>query len=282
MDALRVACRLGRSVALCLAVLGFGAVRLAAEDDHAAAPPDQQRLTRAVELSSELVGGLLTAVPDATDWPARVLVLSPEQLDRLAQLSLAQADDRAKLLRELNRTYAGRVRDVLTEPQRQAFDAVLEVLDKLSAEASAARKEFLEAVAEGRPDWRLASLLSRTPIAVADPTEYLGLSEDKRRELERLRDETAAALHDALQQRMDREGWADPEAWRQRRQEFRQAQQKAQADYEARRNALLSPQEREELARIEAAVAGYQDRLRAARREATAKLIELLQGPEVR
>jgi len=282
MDALRVACRLGRSVALCLAVLGFGAVRLAAEDEHAAGPPDQQRLTRAVELSSELVGGLLTAVPDATDWPARVLVLSPEQLDRLAQLSLAQADDRAKLLRELNRTYAGRVRDVLTEPQRQAFDAVLEVLDKLSAEASAARKEFLEAVAEGRPDWRLASLLSRTPIAAADPTEYLGLSEDKRRELERLRDETAGALHDALQQRMDREGWADPEAWRQRRQEFRQAQQKAQADYEARRNALLSPQEREELARVEAAVAGYQDRLRAARREATAELIELLQGPEVR
>jgi hypothetical protein len=261
------------------------------EEGRPAPPPATEATTpprpapdaaRAISLTSDLIGGLEPASAgagertDVTGLASRLLDLSPEQRGHIGRLAAEHGEERAALLTKLNEEYAEKVRAVLTEQQRVVYDGALSALKAFADETAGARKEFVEAVQAAMPG---APVPPDLRIATADPAALVGLGEDKRRGLQSLRESLNKSLHDALQQRLDHEAMKDPAAWQEHRKQFREAQQKAQSDFEVQRAALLSPEERMRLDKVEEAVSRYNDRVRQARHDAAARLLELLQAP---
>lgn len=268
--------RLALMTVLILGALSLLSIRLEGQERRAGPESGVSREKWALELTSELIPGFERALNDVTGLAEQVADLSPAQREHILQLALQQEEEKARMLRELNEAYADRVREVLTDRQRELYDGVLAVLTELSAETVAAREEFLAAA--GQEASPRAVMRSRR-MGVIDPTDFLALDEQTRGELERLRGRMQRSLHDALQQRMNREAGNDPEAWQERRERFRQAQKRARDEFRQQRDAILSPEQRTRLAQIEAAAGPFNRRIREARRAATVRLVELLQRP---
>jgi hypothetical protein len=216
---------------------------------------------KAVGLAMDLITGSERHLGDAPGLAARLLTLSAEQRQHIGHLSLELARERAQLLAQLSRTYEGKVREALTPEQAELYDGVLAVLRELGEETAAARREFLESLST---DGRVRAEAAGRYLITGDPTE--------------LRVAMRESLHSALQQRVEPEERTDLEAWRERRTAFREAGQKAQAEFEEQLSAVLSPEQRERLAQIEAAAERHNGRVREARRKATADLLRLLQA----
>jgi hypothetical protein len=230
---------------------------------------------KAVGLAMDLITGAERHLEDAPGLAARVLPLSPEQREHMGHLSLELAKERSRLLAQLSQTYAEEVREALTAEQAESYDGVLGVLRTLEEEAAAARREFLESLST---DGRIRAEAAGRYIITGDATDFLDLSEEKRSKVRQLRAAMRESLRSALQQRVEAEDRIDLEAWRERRTAFREATERAQAEFEEQLSALLSPEQRERLAAIEAAAERHNGRIREARRKATADLLRLLQA----
>jgi len=246
----------------------------------AAQPQPAPDAARAISLTSNLIGGLDLAgagePTDVTGLAPRLLDLSPEQRAAIGRLAVEQGQQRATLLTKLSDAYAEKVRAVLTEQQRGVYDGALSTLKVFADETAAAQREFADAIQAAVPG---ASIPPEFRIVTADPAELAGLSAEKRRSLQRHRDSLNKALHDALQQRLTRQAMTDTAAWQEHHRQFREAQQKAQSDFDAQRAALLSPEERARLDKVEAAISKYSDRVRQARHKAAARLLTLMGVP---
>jgi hypothetical protein len=230
---------------------------------------------KAVGLAMDLITGSERHLGDAPGLAARLLTLSPEQREHIGHLSLELAKERARLLAQLSQTYADKVREALAPEQAELYDGVLAVLRRLGEETAAARREFLESLST---DGRVRAEAAGRYLITSDPTDFLDLSEEERSKVRQLRVAMRESLRSALQQRIEPEDRTDLEAWRERRTAFREAAQKAQAEFEEQLSAVLSPEQRERLAEIEAAAERHNGRVREARRKATADLLRLLQA----
>jgi len=246
----------------------------------AAAPAAAPRVAEpnpAADVATWLLVGMGEGSANAVELAGRLVRLSPAQRAQFAALARELEDEKAAALAELNEVYADKVREALDPAQRARYDGVLAVLAEMEAELTAARTEFGAAAGAASP----AELPPRH-VPIADAAEFLSLGEPKRAELYRLREALHAAVQDALLGGLDgRDVPADPDAWRERRKQFAEAREKAQADYRAGLEALLSPDEREQLERIEQAADAYNRRLREARRQAAAGLLEVLQARQL-
>ncbi|MHC4480506.1 MAG: hypothetical protein ACYS1C_05995 [Planctomycetota bacterium] len=225
-----------------------------------------------MNLASELVRDFQRQLSDVTALAGTVLDLSPEQRERLERLRSELEQEKSRLIADLNGRYADRVREALDADQGDLYDGVLETLRELATEAADASEELRQAL--GREAAAPAGV--GRYVLSGDPAEFLHLSPEKQGKLQELREAMHRALHEALQQRVAPERRADPEAWRQQREQFRAARQEAEAEYEAARAELLTPEQRERLERIEAAIERHNGRVREARRRASARLLELL------
>jgi hypothetical protein len=240
-----------------------------------AAPAATSRVSQpnpAADVATWLLLGSGDESANAVDLAGRIVPLTPAQRAQLAALARQLEADKVAAIARLNKAYADKVRPVLDADQRTRYDGVLAALSAMDAELTAAREEFVTSVGP-----EASAALPPRHVPIADATEFLPLDEQKRAGIRDLRETLNAALQDALIGRVGGEPPADLEAWRERRRQFVEARQKAEADYSAGLDALLSPDERKQLARAEAAVDTYNRRIREARRQAAAGLLELLQ-----
>lgn len=231
-------------------------------------------LASSLALVTRLVAYPEEALDDAPALARSLPALSEEQQAALKELAQDYAGERRGLLADLNRQYAARAQQVLTKEQAEVYAGAIAALQDLVRRTQAARRAVAEAVGEEAP---LPASPGGLLLSVADASELMGLDEARRAEIRRLRDAMHSSLHDALQDGFQTEVWEDLDAWRQRREQVRRAQEQARAEFETARNALLSAEERERLGRIEAALADYYDAVRQARHEATTALIGLLE-----
>ncbi len=229
---------------------------------------------RRADVTAELVAALSGERPSAPEIALRALDLSPEQRKQMEQLRAQHREEAGNLLGALDRAYAVRVREALGEERARTFDGVTAALAQLDAEVAAARAELGAAIGEEA----LEALPAGLQAGAAQPEDLAELSAEKRAALRRLRAERRRALYEALQQAVDPEARADPEAWKERRRQVSQAREEAREQFLAARRELFSAEELARLARAEEALAAYADRLASARQAAAAELLRLLGG----
>lgn len=210
---------------------------------------------------------------DAGALAIQALNLPPDQADRVRALSRRQAEEQARLLRELRRTYAGKVRETLSDAQRPRYDAVLGALDELADAEAAARDAFVKAAALSPEQ---AAALPDIYVPTSDLAQFLAVDEPTRARLAALQAEADAAQEKALLEGLDTSKWQDVEAWRKHREQYAQAQQQAREQYEKQVAALLSPDQAERLKALEPAAGQYRQALSDARRRAYEKLYPAL------
>lgn len=210
---------------------------------------------------------------DVAGIAQQTLDLSAEQREELDQLARRKRQEEARLLEQLRKDYAQKVRDLLDETQRARYDAVMTALDELAEETTAAASDFLAAAGAEEEQHPLAP---GERLSMADPTRFLDVDEATRRKLLRLRVRKHRALSDALRGMPRREELEDPAAWKTYREEYRELEQKAEQDYEAELGEILSEEQLKQFRKIEAAVEEYRERIQAAQRRAFEKIHEAL------
>lgn len=213
--------------------------------------------------------------PDDVTWLAeQVLDLSADQRDKVRALGRQQEDEKARLTDKLATAYTNRVLELLGEEQAKAYAECIAALEELAAERLAAREEFLDAA--GPKARQLAGAAG--VVSTRDLTRLLDLSQEKRNEIRQLRRQMYAA---AVQAHIGPpQGEQEPSAdaardWLERQREM---QQQRQAEFRQRIEALLSPEENEQLRLLEAAAEVYTRRLREAAAKATARLNTVLEN----
>ncbi len=221
----------------------------------------------------ELVARFSEERHDVTGLARQVLELSPEQEDELNRMAGRRKLDEARLLDELRRDYAERVRGLLDEQQRARYDRVMAALDELTEEVTGAGREFLDAVGLDEEEHPLAP---GERISLADPMRFLDVDSETRERLVRLRARKHRALAEALDEMPGLETLEDPAAWEQYREKYRELERRAEQEFIDELGEMLSPEEFEQFHTVEQAIARYRERLQAAQREAFAVLHETL------
>jgi len=214
---------------------------------------------------------------DVTGIARQALDLSSEQSAELDRLARQRRRDETRLLEQLRKDYAEKVRGMLEEPQRARYDAVMGALDELADETAEAARDFLEAVGADEEEHPLAP---GERLSLADPTLFLDVDESTRRKLLRLRVRKHRSLSDALRRMPGREELKDPAAWQQYRDRYRELEREAEQDYEAELGEILPEKELEQFRRIETAVEEYRERFQAAQRRAFETIQQALASGE--
>jgi hypothetical protein len=230
-------------------------------------PPSPQ--ARAMALTWKLIADANDAREDAGALAIQALALPADQAGRLRALDRQQAEEKARMLRELRRTYAAKVRDALDDAQRPRYDAVLGALDELADAESTARDAFVKAAAL-TPEQ--AAGLPDSYVPTSDLTTFLGVDQPTRTRIVALQAEADAAQEKALLEGLDTSKWQDVESWRKHREQYAQAQQQAREQFEKQTAALLSPEQAARLKALEPAAEQYRQALSDARRRAYEKL----------
>jgi len=249
------------ATALCVATLGL-------RGQEAPSPQAQ-----AMALTWKLIADAGGARQDAGALAIQALSLPADQADRVRALGRKQAEERARLLRELGRTYAGKVRETLDDARRPRYDAVLAALDELADAEAAARDAFVKAAAL-TPEQ--AAALPDAYVPTSDLAQFMAVDEPTRARIAALQAEADAAQEKALLEGLDTSKWQDVETWRKHREQYARAQQQARDQYEKQIAALLPPEQAERLKALEPAAERYRQALSDARRRAYEKLYPAL------
>ncbi len=251
------------------AALCLGAVAMRGQE----APSPQ---ARAMALTWKLIADADAARDDAGALALEAFDLPADQAGRLRDLSRQQAAEKARLLRELGKTYAGKVRDELDEPRRKRYDAVLAAVDDLADAESAARDAFIKSAGLGPEQ---ADALPPGYVPTSDLTRYLDVDDAARARVASIQAEADAASEKALLEGLDTSKWQDVETWRQHREAYAQAQKQAQDRYVEQLAGVLSPDQVEKLKALETAAEQYRQALDEARQKAYQELYPALQPP---
>jgi hypothetical protein len=251
------------------AALLLGAVALRAGE----APSPQ---ARAMVLTWKLIANVSDARQDAGALALEAFDLTADQAAAVRDLGRQQAEEKARLLAELAKKYAGKVREALDEAQKTRYDAVLAALDGLADAESTARDAFVKAA--GLSPEQAAALPSGY-VPTSDLARYLDVDEPTRARLAALQAESDAAQEKALLGGLDTSKWQDVETWRQHREDFAKAQQQARDQYQKGLAAALPPDQVKKLNALETAADQYRQALDDARQKAYQALYAALLPP---
>lgn len=223
----------------------------------------------------------LTADADAARDEAAALALQAFDLpaDRAARvraLSRQQAAERARLLRELGKAYAGKVRKQLDDAERTRYDAVLAALGGLSDAESAARDAFVKS-ANLTPEQ--ADTLPAGYVPTSDLTRYLDVDAATRARVRTIQADADAVQEKALLGGLDTSKWQDVETWRKHREAYAQAQKQAREQYDKQLAGVLSADQVAKLKALETAAEQYRKALDDARQKAYGQLYPALLPP---
>jgi hypothetical protein len=252
------------AAALCLGALAL----------HGQEAPSPQ--ARAMALTWKLSADPDAARQDASAIALQAFDLPADQAGRVRDLGRQQEEEKARLLRELGKTYAGKVRDALPDAQRAPYDAVLAALDELADAEAAARDAFVKAAGLTTDQ---AAALPAGYIPTSDLLRYLAVDDAARARVARLQADADAAQEKALLEGLDTSKWQDVETWRKHRADYAQAQQQARELYEKQLADALPADQVEKLKALETAAEQYRQALDDARRKAYEKLYPALLPP---
>jgi hypothetical protein len=249
------------AVALCLGVVGL-------RGQETASPQ-----ARAMALTWKLIADAAGSREDPSGLALEAFDMPVEQADRVRALGRQQAEEKARLLRELSRNYAGKVHDALDDAQRMRYDAALAALNELADAEAAARAAFVEA-AVLTPEQ--ADALPADYVPTSDLLRYLDVDDAARARVAELQAESDAAQERALLEGLDTSKWQDVETWRKHREQYAQAQQQAREQYEQRLAEALPADQVRKLKALETAAEQYRQALQDARRGAHEKIYPAL------
>lgn len=250
----------------------MGALGALSAEEAEPDPDRAQRMARTYELIAEFEQG----TGDAVALAQAALDLSEPQQRQVRDLAARREEEIAEWMAQLRQRYAREVRGVLDEQQTSRYDAVLGALQGLADSIADARAELIQELGadealEGVP---------RDQLHLSDPTQFLDMSEETRAALLELRLRTHQELSEAIQQLPDPETLKEPEAWKEYREQYRQAQRDVQERFEADRAEILNPEQIERLQQVQAAIETYRERVQQARRETFQTIYRLLGGQE--
>ncbi len=240
-----------------------------------------QRETPSPQARAMALTWKLIADADATRDDAGALALQAFDLpaDRAAQvrdLSRQQAAEKARLLRELGKTYAGKVREQLGDADRARYDAVLSALDGLADAETAARDAFIRS-AGLTPEQ--ADALPAGYVPTSDLARYLDVDVATRARVAAIQADADAVQEKALLEGLDTSKWQDVETWRKHREAYAGAQKQAREQYDKQLAAVLSADQAAKLKALETSAEQYRKSLDDARRKAYAQLYPALLPP---
>ncbi len=200
------------------------------------------------------------------------LKLSADQETQLEQLVTERQEELQRLQEKLDKQFAERAKELLTENQGRQYEQVLAALAKYRQSVDAAEAEMAEAVDEGlAKQARTGSLRPGRSLIY-----FLDLPPRQRQALARVRIEAAkkmAKAREAVAQPTDR---TDREAMRQYREKIMQAVESAKAEAEVKQKALLTPEQKARLAKVEEALEAFSQKKKTARKTLSAELVEAL------
>ncbi len=251
------------------AALCLGAVAMRGQE----APSPQ---TRAMALTWKLIADADAARDDAAVLALQAFDLPADRAGRVRSISRRQAAEKARLLRELGRTYAGKVREELDDSQRTRYDAVLAALDGLADAETAARDAFIKAADLTAEQ---ADALPAGYVPTSDLTRYLDVDDAVRARVNDLWAQIDAAREKALIEGIDPSKWQDIETWRKHREAYSLALMQTQERFDSEVAKVLTPDQVAKLKTLEAAAEQYRQSLDDARQKAYRQLYPALLPP---
>ncbi len=227
-------------------------------------------------LTWKLIADADAARDDACALALQAFDLPADRAARVRDLSRQQAAERARLLRELGKTYAGKVRGQLDDADRTRYDTVLAALDSLADAETAARDAFVKS-AGLTPEQ--ADALPAGYVPTSDLTRYLGVDDATRARVRTIQADADAVQEKALLGGLDTSKWQDVETWRKHREAYAQAQKQARDQYDKQLAGVLSADQVAKLKALETAAEQYRKALDDARQKAYGQLYPALLPP---
>jgi hypothetical protein len=259
--------------ALALAAQAFG------QEKPPVRPPGEGKEVPApnVLLSARIAQFLGRPRADETDPLAICSVLfslSEEQKKGVEQLAAERGKQLEKMWEELNKQYAEKAKAVLTEAQRKAFDRAAEVLAKHRQTADAAEAALRETGG--------ARLADRARMGLVRPgtslVGYLELTPEQREAIRKLQMEALKELDKAREGAARPPATADKDANREYGEKITRIRDKAQADFDEKQKALLTPEQKEKLAKMDEALKAFLQKVEEAQKALQADLTEALKA----
>lgn len=193
----------------------------------------------------------------------RLPALSAEQRGKLDELNAAREKQLAAMRDEINREYAGKTREMLTDGQKKQFENVQGALNTYRDKMQAAEAELLAAggpqLAQSGKSGRLSSR--------SEFTMFLNLTVQQKQDVAALQMERMTEVNKFRQANAPPKETEGREAVTKYHAGVTEAMEKARAAFQEKRKAVLTEEQREKLSKIEEAVKVYNEKREAARTE---------------
>jgi len=208
---------------------------------------------------------------DPVGTARKLFDLSEQQNAQLDKLSQDREVERAKLINELNDQYAVKIKDeVLAGGQKAQFEQVTAALNEYRAAVQAAQQEL--AASTGLSTERISkSRIGTGPYAA----RAVGLSKEQEAQFRECEAKMKKALEEAKKNIQRPADKGNKEAWKTYSEAMRAAHEKAKADFQACVDGILTAEQKEKLADIDASAKVYQEAVKAATEAFKAKIMQI-------
>lgn len=260
--------------------IGVGVGVLAQEPDapgETAAKQEVQTATRSTcvpcRVAPELTRGAMARQSNPLEVCEVLFDLSEEQRELLNELAAEHELEQNRRISELAEQYAERAKVLLSEREGAQLAGVVKALEKFRGAIAEATAEL---TAAGGPGFALQARKNPIPRGEA-LLEYVGLTTQQDKELDRLREEKSRAIREETRA-LARPAAGDKVASAKYSREHRAIYAKADAQFEEEVAKLLSAVQKEKLARIEEGVNRFAEKKRNAEQEFKRELTQAMRA----
>jgi Spy/CpxP family protein refolding chaperone len=187
--------------------------------------------------------------------------LTPDQKAAFDQIAQERTGERRKLLSDLNDKYAEKVKEKLAAEQKPIFEKIWAALNTYRASVRTAADELRAAVGEDVLRNAAGGRGEANPELLMRSVGLTAEQQGKVREAMEARDKTMAEARKSVQQPADRNDRAAVEKYR---QDMKATEDKATADLKDAVNNLLTPEQRQQLEKIQTAIKTYSEKVKQA------------------
>jgi len=257
---------------LVVALLGLAMVAAGGKEEkeakegkkHEGNPPKAEKAPdpgKAVgQRAKELARSEMAYEKDPVEACSRLFDLSAEQKTKFRDLGQQREAERRKLVLDLNDRYADKVKEVLTDEQKPLFEKVLAALKTYRDTVRAAGDELKAAVGPAV----FAEVVAGRKEVGPEMVRFLDLTAEqqgKMKEIQGAREKAMEEARKSIQQPADKNDKAAMEKFN---QDKKAAEDKARADVKDKINNILTPEQRQQLEKIQAAVQTFNDKVKQA------------------
>ncbi len=215
---------------------------------------------------------------DPVELPGHLFELEEAQEKQLQELARQREEERRELIGALDERYAEKVKEVLTDEERELYELVVAALKRFRVAVQAADDELTAVVGE-----EIAAGTRMLPRrTILHLVRFLELTREQKEELGRLQRSRAQAFaeaHKTIERPTDPK---DRQDWKRYTEGLKKATGERDADFETQLKALLTPEQTERLSELEDALRKYQEQLKAAQETLTKELEGALGAGQLR